>query len=143
MTALAAKRSTPRMGAQGTTVNLGCAASTTYYQGGMISRDSSGYAIKTTATSAAPIGVYHGPTFTSSGTAAAESIDVEGGIYRFENSGSTDIIAIDDIGSVFYVVDDQTFAASVSSPARTVGGVIVNVDSAGVWGQVDILGRKA
>lgn len=141
MTALAtgAMRDTPRMGEQGTTVNLGCAASTNFKQGGMIARDASGYATPATAALGA-IGVYRGPSFTSTATAAAENINVEGGIYRFANG--TTAIDIDDIGAVFYVQDDQTLSLT-SGGTMTAGGVIVNVDTVGVWGNIDILDRKS
>jgi hypothetical protein len=127
------------MGEQGTTVNLGCAASTNFKQGGMIARDAAGYATPATAALGA-IGVYRGPSFTSSATSAAENINVEGGIYRFANGTTT--IAIDDIGTAFYIEDDQTISLT-SGGTMAAGGVTVNVDTVGVWGNLDILSRKS
>lgn len=142
MTALAsgAMRDTPKMpGVPGTVISVPCAASTAYKQGGLVAINAAGYATPGTAALGA-YGVYRGPSFTSSATSAAEYINVEGGVFRFANGSTT--IEFDDVGKVFYIEDDQTFSLT-SGGTMTAGGIIVHVDSVGVWGQVDILGRKS
>jgi hypothetical protein len=132
------------MGEAGLKVSLGCAASTTFYQGAAICKNAAGYAVPgATATTLVSCGVYNGPTFTSSAVAGADKIDVEGGVYKMVNSSAGDLIAIADIGSIGFVVDDQTCAKTNGSNTRSAGGAIVGVDSDGVWIQYDLLGRKA
>lgn len=142
MTALAsgAMRDTPKMpGIPGTVISVQCAASTAFKQGGLIGINAAGYATPATAALGAA-GVYQGPSFTSSATSGAEVINVEGGVYRFANGTTT--IEFDDVGKVFYIEDDQTFSLT-SGGTMSAGGIIVAVDTYGVWGQIDILGRKA
>lgn len=44
-----------------------------------------------------------------------------------------DAIALADIGSDCYIVDDQTVAKTSGSATRSVAGKIFDVDAAGVW----------
>jgi hypothetical protein len=132
------------MGEAGLKVNLGCAASTTYYQGAIICRNAAGYAIPgSTATTLVSAGVYQGPTFTSSPIAGADKIDVDGGIYKVANSSAGDLVTIADVGSVGYIVDDQTGAKTNGTNTRSVGGAIIAVDSDGFWMELSLTGRKA
>ena len=59
--------------------------------------------------------------------------EVRPGVYRWANSDGGDEIGAGDVGSVCYIVDDETVAKTDDSSARSVAGVVVNVDSAGVW----------
>lgn len=55
------------------------------------------------------------------------------GLRRFFNSSAGDAITTQDIGSVCYVVDNQTVAKTSSSDTRPVAGTIQDVDADGVW----------
>lgn len=125
MTALAADRNTPfRDGVQ---FAYPCAASKTFYKGALVFLDSSGNAEPaTTATGKIAAGVSQ-DAFTST-SAAAEKVNVKGGVHRFVN-GET--ITKAHIGDVAYADDDQTIMRT--STGRSAAGVIVDVDSDGVW----------
>lgn len=69
----------------------------------------------------------------AAGSAGAFTVEVESGIFRYENSASSDEITIAEVGQVCYLVDDQTVAKTSSSGTRSPAGIIDDVDSAGVW----------
>ena len=54
------------------------------------------------------------------------------GIYRFLNSAGADEIVQSDIGSLAYVVDDQTVAKTDGGASRSPAGFIVSVGAQGV-----------
>ena len=51
----------------------------------------------------------------------------------FRQSSGGDLIALADVGSVCYVVDDQTVAKTHNGNTRSVAGTVRDVDAAGVW----------
>lgn len=59
-------------------------------------------------------------------------VEVEAGVFRFDNS-ATDPVGADDIGKPAYGVDDQTVAAGSNNNARSVIGTVFDVDPDGVW----------
>lgn len=67
------------------------------------------------------------------------SVETEAGCFPFENSSSTDEITDADIGKLCYIVDDQTVAKTSNAGARSVAGLVVQVDSRGVWVLVGVL----
>jgi hypothetical protein len=69
----------------------------------------------------------------SAGANGDLQIKVRAGIFQFANSASTDLIAITEIGSDCYIVDDQTVAKTNGSNTRSVAGKVVGVDAQGVW----------
>lgn len=60
----------------------------------------------------------------------AFDVEFEEGVFRFANGDS---IAATDKFKVCYVVDDQTVAKGSNSGARSICGIIMDVDSDGVW----------
>lgn len=58
----------------------------------------------------------------------ARTLNVEEGIYWYNNSASGDLIAQADVGKVCYVVDDATVGKTSSGGTRMVAGRIVNLD---------------
>lgn len=60
------------------------------------------------------------------------AIRVRQGIGKLGNSASTDQIAQTDRGNLCYIVDDQTVAKTDGGGTRSVAGVIMGVDAAGV-----------
>lgn len=69
----------------------------------------------------------------SAGAAGDKSVEVKPGVFRWANSASGDLIAQADVGKQCYIVDDQTVALTNGSSTRSVAGLIVGVDSIGVW----------
>jgi hypothetical protein len=69
----------------------------------------------------------------STGADGAVHADVEAGVHRFGNSSGGDAIAVGDIGSTAYMVDDQTVAKTDASGTRGRAGTIFDVDALGVW----------
>lgn len=61
------------------------------------------------------------------GAAGACDVDVEFGVFDWENSADADLIAADDVGKLAYAVDNQTVALTSGSGARPVSGVISEV----------------
>ncbi len=112
-------------------LSLPMAASTEIFAGALVMYDAAGNAVNgndDTALTAAGRAEKH--VDNGSGLAGALSIDVKPGIFRFANGGSS--IAASDRGSVCYVEDEETVYLTDNSD-RPVAGVIVDVDSQGVW----------
>ncbi len=59
------------------------------------------------------------------------------GLFRYANSAAGDEITAADIGSLAYVVDDQTVAKTDGTGTRSRAGFIDNVDAQGVWVRFD------
>ena len=70
------------------------------------------------------------------GADGAETVEVERGIFRFENSAAGDAIGLADIGKRCYLVDDQTVAKTSDNGSRSRAGQVIDVDAQGVWVQV-------
>lgn len=63
--------------------------------------------------------------------------EVDVGVFGpFANSASTDQIALADVGSDCYIVDNQTLAKTSNSAARSVAGKVWDVSAEGVWVKV-------
>lgn len=132
MTALSAGRTTPeRDGAQ---FSFPVAATTTIYQGGIVALNTSGYATPGAATATlAVVGMAAADANNASGGNGDISVPVKAGVFRFGNSSSSDEITRAQIGDTCFVVDDQTVAKTNGSSTRPPAGIIVDVDSSGVW----------
>lgn len=89
----------------------------------------------TTALSKVCVGVADDTVDNSAGAAGALQVPVRRGCFRFANSASTDAIALTDIGTNCYIVDNQTVAKTSGTNTRSVAGVVRDVDASGVWVQ--------
>jgi len=69
----------------------------------------------------------------TAGSAGALTVDVQKGVFQFANSSAGDLIDATCIGLACYIVDDGTVAKTSSSGTRSVAGIVVDVDSNGVW----------
>ena len=69
----------------------------------------------------------------SAGANGDLNIRVRAGIFQFNNSAAADLIALTDIGTDCYIVDDQTVAKTNGTNTRSRAGKIVGVDAQGVW----------
>lgn len=134
MTALTTERNTPRLG--GDRLEVPVKANTTLYAGSLAVIDAGYAAPGRTATGLVAAGrVEETVTAVAAGDATAS---IRPGTYRYANSASTDLIAQANVGSDCYIVDDQTVALTSASSTRSRAGIIVAVDSAGVWVQVGL-----
>lgn len=143
MTALAAPRKIQRF-ADRSRLQYGVAASAAIIQTGMVIL-ASGYARAgrtgqggNDAAKAADAATYKVvgaalDTVTGSLVDGDVKIDVETGVFNFVNSDGVDAVGQDDVGRVCYLVDDQTVAATSAGNTRAQAGLVIAVDSAGVW----------
>lgn len=58
----------------------------------------------------------------------ALTMNVEEGIYWYDNSSAGDLITQADVGNTCYLVDNHTVAKTSNSSARIAAGRIVNID---------------
>ena len=133
MTALAQDRQTPRRQSQD--FEFPVAAATKIYGGSIVCINSTGLATKgAVSTTLKAVGIADAQADNSAGAASAIRVKVRRGCYKFGNSGSTDLIALADIGADAYIVDDQTVAKTSGSSTRSIAGTIRDVDTdGGVW----------
>lgn len=140
MTALAAERDTLKYGGDPvpSQVSLLMKGATTIYKGAMVAVTSAGYALPAAATATnVTIGIAQ-ETKTNSGADGAAEISVRCGVFGFENSASSDLIAGTEIGLNCYVVDDNTVAKTSNSSARPVAGKVVKIESSQVFVKLGI-----
>mgnify|MGYP001766677297 CR=1 FL=1 len=108
--------------------------STTIYQGALVAIDSTGYLVPAaTATTLKVIGRAEQTVDNSAGADGALRCRVTSGIFRWDNSASSDAIALSDVGADCYAVDDHTVAKTSGTSTRSVAGKIHDVDASGVW----------
>lgn len=132
MSALSADRNTTRL--QGDERRLDVAAAKLIYAGALVMRDASGNATPgATATGCQGAGRAEEQVDNSSGLAGAKTVRIKTGPFSYANSSSSDEITKADIGKMAWVVDDQTVAKTSASGTRSPAGVIVGLDSSGVW----------
>lgn len=135
MSALSAARLTPRQGEETIPqlLSLKVAASKKIYAGALVALNG-GYAEPgATATGLVAAGRAEETADNSSGSAGDISVNVRRGIFRWDNSSSTDEIKQADVGSDCYIVDDHTVAKTDDSSARSKAGKVWAVDDDGVW----------
>lgn len=130
-TALSDNRDTPMK--RGVNYNF-LQGSNVIYAGALVCVNSSDVAVPASdATGLKVVGVCTKKNDNSGSTyAATDTINVRRGVFRFVNGDS---ITDGDAGSLAFVTDDQTVQKGAST-YNIVAGVIVDVDSSGVW--VDI-----
>lgn len=137
MAALTQERKTQNLGdalpSKTTSLGYGVAASTTIYAGAIVCRNAAGYMVPgSTATTQVAMGVAE-KTVVNSGSAGAATIVPRAGVWQFNNSSAGDLIAITEIGTDCYIVDDNTVAKTNGSSTRSRAGKVIDVDANGVW----------
>ena len=134
MTALTENRSTKQMAAGDRSGLLG--ANQTIYSGALLMRNAAGQIIKG-ATATGSFGVGRAEVSGGSTTAGVTPQPFREGVFQYANSAAGDLIATADIGTVCYIVDDQTVAKTSATNTRSPAGVVVDVDAQGVWVRFD------
>ena len=113
-------------------VQIPAAAATHLYGGQLIARDAAGNAVPASDTAGLRVvGRCEIDTDNSAGLAAALSVLVKRGIFRYANSVG-DAVAKADIGNTVYVEDDQTIC-KVGANNKVPAGKLIDIDSNGVW----------
>lgn len=132
MGALTADRNTAER--TGELLSAGCAAAVVCRAGGIAVLDASGN-IKpgVAATGLICVGRFEETVDNSAGLADALTATAKRGVFRYANSAAADAITVAEIGDACFIVDDQTVAKTDDTGARSVAGIIADVDSAGVW----------
>lgn len=143
MAALTKARNTPRLGPGEQilgSVDIALKAGAKVFQGGIVCIDSTGYGVAASAAlGLIACGIFDSekaaqPVLDNTAGASADlTARVQQGVFRLVNSGSTDTIAQADIGQVCFLVDDQTVAKTDGAGTRSPAGVIVGVDTSGVF----------
>ena len=142
MAALTAPRSTVRFGDQvlNPQFNFPIKASTKCQQGGIAVIDAGYIAPGRTALGLVPLGIFDSPPpagiDNSSGAAGALTAAVRRGCFPFVNSSAGDAIAQANVGQPCYIVDEQTVALTDGNGTRSYAGIVMQVDSAGVWVEI-------
>lgn len=136
MTAATKNRNTPERTGFRRGYSVGAAVHC--YAGTIAVLNATGYAVPaTTATGLVAVGRFAAEVDNSAGADGDLTVEVERGIFRFANSADADEIAITDVGSLCYLVDDQTVALTDGTSTRSVAGRIDHVDADGVWVYLD------
>lgn len=136
MTAATKNRNTPERA--GLRRGYLIAATVHAFAGGLAVLSATGYAKPgTTATGLMALGRFAEEYDNSAGADGAATVEVERGIFRFENSAAADEIALTNVGKLCYIVDDQTVALTNGTATRSVAGIIDHVDDDGVWVLID------
>ena len=112
------------------------------FAGALLMRNATGYLTKgQTALGLIGAGVAIEQVDNSGGSAGDKSVSFRKDVFRFVNSASADAITIADIGKVCFAVDDQTVAKTNGRTnglaTRSPAGIIIDVDTLGVWVLVD------
>jgi len=110
------------------------AANTTLYAGAMVALNAGGYAVPASAdASLRVVGRANGRADNANGEAGDETIAVEAGVFRWKNASAADAIDFTHVGHTVYAVDDETVALTSANGTRPVAGVVMDVDTVGVW----------
>lgn len=129
--ALTADRNTPSRSGQQFSYPL---AAVKVFAGSIGVINSSGHLTKgSTATGLKCVGRINAQVDNSAGNAGAVNGEVENGIFRWKNSAAADAVTLAEVGTVCYIVDDQTVAKTSGTGTRSPAGIIEDVDSDGVW----------
>jgi len=130
MTALAKARDTQARG--GRNLGLLVGAAVTIYAGALVALEAA-YAIPgKTALGLKGLGRAKHTADNSGGANGDITVEIERGIFLFDNE-ATDLITNADIGNDCYIVDDQTVAKTDGVNTRSVAGKVHEVTPTGVW----------
>lgn len=108
------------------------------YMGGIAVLNATGYAKPAvTATGLITVGRFEETVDNTSGADGAVNVNIRRGIFKYSNSASTDAITKAQIGDLCYLVDDATVAKTDATGTRSGAGYIVDVESDGVWVEME------
>lgn len=67
------------------------------------------------------------------GANGAKTVRVFAGVFKLKNSSSGEALTITEVGKNCYLVDDEQVSKTDNSGTRSLAGVVVAVDTDGVW----------
>lgn len=111
------------------------AAATKIPGGVIVALNASGQAVNgATSTTLKAVGMSEALADNTAGAAGDIKVLVRRGCFKFGNSSAGDLIALADVGSSCYIVDNQTVAKTNGSSTRSIAGTVRDIDSDGsVW----------
>ena len=119
---------------------LPVAAGVKLWKGSLVCSNAAGYAVPgSVATTLIAAGRSEDEIDNTNGAAGDKKVNIRRGIILLANSTAGDAITIADRYKQCYVVDDQTVAKTDGTGTRSRAGMIVGVEPAGVWVNVDPL----
>ena len=131
MAALADVRNTLRMlDIQRSPLPFPQKASTTIYQGSLVALNAGYAAPGATATGLIVAGRAKKTTVNAGADGSTGLIEIEEGIFKWDNSGGDPVVAAD-VGSLCYITDDHTVCHT--STGKSSAGKVIQLDSDGVW----------
>lgn len=131
MTALSGPRATPEMAAIDRVLPV--AANVKCWQGGLAILVGTSVKPGVVVSGGLALGRFEETVDNTGGAAGAKSVKVRRGCFKFGNYVS-DAVPASQVGRNCYVYDDATVAATDGgSGARSVAGIVHQVDSDGVW----------
>lgn len=129
MAALTKDRDTPKKHGDYVRKALMAATPQKCFNGGLVNRNSSGYAKAASDTASERcIGVAK-QTVTGGTAAGDESVQVEDGIFAFGTTGGNALTQAD-VGNLAYVLDDQTIVRAAGTVNSVIAGVVIEFVSA-------------
>lgn len=130
--ALAADRNTPLK--DGELIGVPVAANVRIYAGALVVANAAGYAAPgSTALDLTYLGRAEETVDNTGGANGAKTVLVRRGkAFQFKNSGA-DAVTQACLGEPCYIVDDETVAKTSGGGTRSVAGIVVGVESDGVW----------
>ncbi len=131
---LIADRNTPQRDAELVPVPMG--AGKVIYAGSIVAANATGYAVPGAAsTTLTYLGRAEEQVDNSGGGDGAQGILVHRLLaFKFANSG-TDPVTQASLGKPCYIEDDQTVAATDGTSTLSAAGIVIGIDSDGVWVQ--------
>lgn len=129
---LAQDRNTPYQEAQ--IISIPVAAGAIIYAGALVVTNAAGFAAPgSVATTLTYAGRAEEAISNTGGANGDQTIRVRRGVaFKFLNSGADPVTQASQ-GKVCYIVDDQTVAATNGTATRSAAGIVVGIDSDGVW----------
>lgn len=114
------------------------AAATSIPLGVLACLNSAGYLVNaSTSATLKCVGVPIQAALNNPGSAGDVVGEVDKGVFGpFANSASGDQITLADVGSLCYLVDNQTLAKTHNTNARSPAGIVDDVTSEGVWVEI-------
>lgn len=134
MTAMTTERNTIRR--LGDTRVEPLAAAIKVWAGSLVMRNAAGLVTRG-ATATGGIDRAEATADNSGGAAGAMTVEYRRGVYGFANAAGADLIPQADIGTLCYIVDDQTVAKTDGSATRSPAGIIDGVEGFTVWVLLD------
>lgn len=132
MTALSKDR--PTIERAGQSFGLPVGAGQRLHKGALVCATATGFAVKGVAAAGLiAMGRSLEAVDNSAGGDGAATVQIEPGIFLWDNSAGADEIGPAHVGGTAWIVDDQTVARTPGATLRSPAGRIVAVEDAGVW----------